>query len=106
VFLALVAGACSGGGGGGGSPRAHALRACAAGDRFEAAVKRNDDVDTVRAHLNTARREAHAAERGDSLYVGLASGMEALRIAIDNDDAQAARVGIDVMHAECRYARR
>lgn len=85
------------------SAREHAVRACEATDKFEAAVDRNDDVDTVRRHLNKARREAAAAEKADSLYVGLASGIEALRVAIDNNDGSAAKVGMSVVRTECGY---
>jgi len=88
------------------SAREHAVRACAASVKFEAAVNRNDDIDTVRRHLNKARREAGDAEKKDSLYVGLASGIEALRIAIDNNDGSAAKVGISVVRTECGYVKR
>ena len=86
--------------------REHAVRACAASKKFEAAVNRNDDIDTVRRHLNKARREAGQAEKKDSLYVGLASGIEALRIAIDNNDGSAAKVGISVVRTECGFVER
>lgn len=110
AVLVISPGGCDGGdnggdGGSGDSARAHALRACEAAEKFEAAVKRNDDIDTVNRHLNKARREAGAAEKKDSLYVGLASGIEALRIAIDNDDASAAKVGMSVVRTECRYVK-
>ncbi|MDQ1446405.1 MAG: hypothetical protein QOI20_2869 [Acidimicrobiaceae bacterium] len=88
------------------TPRAHAVRACADATRFEAAVKSNAKIDVVDKHLNRARAEAHKAEVGNSLYVGLASGMEALRVAIDRNDGQAARVGIDVVRTECGYVKR
>lgn len=88
------------------SARDHAVRACAASKKFDAAVRRNDDIDTVNRHLNEARREAGRAEKKDSLYVGLASGIEALRIAIDNDDAAAAKVGVTVVQTECGYVAR
>lgn len=88
------------------SPRGHALAACDAAADFDAAVRRNDDVDTVRRRLAKARDEARQAEEGNSLYVGLASGIEALHIAIENNDAQAARVGVEVVRTECGYVRR
>lgn len=88
------------------SPRGHALEACEAATKFDAAVRRNDDVDTVRRHLQKARDEARAAEQGNSLYVGLASGIEALHIAIETNDAQAAKVGVEVVRTECGYVRR
>jgi hypothetical protein len=83
-----------------------ALAACAAADRFEASVKGNADIDTVNRHLDAARRNAREAEQDNSRYTGLASGIEALRIALDTDDAQAARIGIDVVRDECARFRR
>lgn len=88
------------------SPREHALNACAAATTFDEAVRRNDDIDTVKRHLQKARDEAGQAEKGDSLYVGLASGIEALHIAIETNDAQAAKVGVEVVRTECGYVRR
>jgi hypothetical protein len=88
------------------TPRGHAVRACDAADRFDRAVRANASIDTVNKHLTRALREAHAAEEGNSLYVGLTSGLESLRVAIDHNDAQAARVGIDVVRTECGYVRR
>jgi hypothetical protein len=88
------------------SARSHAVAACAAADRFDKAIRSNDDIDSVRKELNTALRHAHAAEQKNSLYVGLTSGLEALRVAIDRDDPQAAKVGIAVVRAECGYVRR
>jgi hypothetical protein len=90
----------------GGSPRAHAVRACDSADRFDRAVRANASIDDVNKHLSRALREAHEAEDGNSLYVGLTSGLESLRVAIDHNDAQAARVGIDVVRTECGYVRR
>jgi len=110
VAAVLVAGAVVlfllHGGSGSSSARGHALKACTAAARFEKAVRRNADLDTVNSSLDAARRQAHDAEQGNSLYTGLASGLEALRVAIDHNDPQAARVGIDVVHTECGYVRR
>lgn len=88
------------------SPRGHAIEACEAATKFDAAVRRNDDVDTVKGHLQNARDEARKAEQGNSLYVGLASGIEALHIAIETNDGQAAKVGVEVVRNECGYVRR
>jgi hypothetical protein len=87
------------------TPRDNARKACDSAAKFEREVKRNADVDTVNRHLNRARRQAHLAEEADSQYVGLASGLEALRIAIDRNDAQAAKVGIAVVRDECGVVR-
>jgi hypothetical protein len=88
------------------TPREHAVRSCAAADRFDKAVRRNADIDTVNRALDTALGEAQAAEKGNSLYVGLTSGLVSLRVAIDHNDAQAARIGIDVVRTECAYVHR
>jgi uncharacterized protein (UPF0333 family) len=110
LAVVLVAGAAVlfvlHGGSGSGSARSHALRACADATTFENAVKRNADIDTVNRALNRARAQAHTAEQKNSLYTGLASGLEALRVAIDHNDADAARVGIDVVRSECGYVHR
>lgn len=82
-----------------------ALSACKHADDFDKAVRRNDDIDTVNKALNTARTQALAAERKDSQYTGLTSGLEALRVAIDRNDAQAAAIGVEVVRTECRHAR-
>ena len=82
-----------------------ALAACQDADRFDGAVRRNEDIDTVNRWLNSARRQSLAAERKDSQYTGLTSGLEALRVAIDRNDAQAAAIGVEVVRTECRHAR-
>jgi uncharacterized protein (UPF0333 family) len=112
LAVVLVAGAAvlfvlhGGSGSGSGSARGHALRACADAAKFESAVTRNADIDTVNRSLNAARAQAHQAEQKNSLYTGLTSGLEALRVAIDRNDADAARVGIDVVRSECGYVHR
>ena len=82
-----------------------ALKACENADKFDRAVRRNDDVDTVNRSLDAARRQSLRAEQMDSQYTGLTSGLEALRIAIDRNDPQAAKIGVEVVRTECRYVR-
>ena len=82
-----------------------AAKACDNAEKFDRAVRRNDDIDTVNRALNAARRQSLKAEQMNSQYTGLTSGLEALRVAIDRNDPQAATIGIEVVRNECRYVR-
>ena len=79
-----------------------ARASCDAMTTFEQLVTANADLDRVRDALGTAERQAERAARGDATYLALAGGVQSVRLALDADDARAARVGIDVVRAECR----
>lgn len=82
-----------------------AVKACANAAKFDRAVRRNADLDTVNRSLDAARRQSLRAEQMDSQYTGLTSGLEALRVALDRNDPQAAKIGVEVVRTECRYVR-
>lgn len=84
-------------------PRAEqqARAACAAFDTFERQVKQNAPSRTVLATLSDARRRATDAADRDPRWRSLAGGADALGVALRTDNAAAARVGIDVVRAQC-----
>jgi len=69
---------------------------------FDELVRANAPLDQVNAALKRATDRARTAARGDARWQALAGGTQSLRIALDANDARAARVGIDVVRAECR----
>ena len=81
---------------------AAAQSACTEMTRFEQLVRANAPLDRVRERLGAAERQARTASRGDAAWLALAGGVQSVRLALDADDARAARVGIDVVRSECR----
>ena len=79
-----------------------ARASCDAVADFEQLVEANADIDRVKDALGAAERQAERAARGDALYLALSGGVQSVRLALDADDPRAARVGIDVVRAECR----
>jgi len=75
--------------------------ACAALGTFERQVRQNVEGKKVLANLDEARRRATDAADRDPRWRSLASGADALGVAIRKDDAATARVGIDVVRAQC-----
>ncbi len=75
--------------------------ACAALGTFELQVGQNVEARKVLANLDDARRRATDAADRDPRWRSLASGADALGVAIRKDNAAAARVGIDVVRAQC-----
>lgn len=69
---------------------------------FEQLVVDNARSDRVKDELRLADEAATAAVEADPRWRSLASGTDALEVAIDDDDAAAARVGIDVVRAQCQ----
>lgn len=89
------------------SPRqaqAAATESCRSLARFEELVRLNAPVDQVQEVLDAAVRRAEVAARGEPRWLALAGGAQSVQLALDADDARAARVGIDVVRAECRRA--
>ena len=82
--------------------RSAAEASCSDIARFEELVAANARLDDVRKALGRAERQAEVAARGDAVWVALAGGVQSVRVALDANDARAARVGIDVVRSECR----
>ncbi|MEO6204215.1 MAG: hypothetical protein ABIO67_02360 [Mycobacteriales bacterium] len=78
--------------------------ACAQVARFEALVDANASADRVREVLGMAVQGAREAADRDQRWVALLGGLQSLQVALDKDDPRAARVGIDVVRAECSAA--
>lgn len=84
-----------------GPPATAASQACARATEFEQLVARNGLRPQLESLLRDAVAAARSAAHRDVTYIRLQSGLEALEVALANDDPQAARVGIDVVRAEC-----
>lgn len=82
----------------GGGPPAPCARVTA----FVEAVRRNASRDDAFEALD----DATDAARSDPRWLQLASGLQALRVALEADDADAARTGIDTVRAACDGRRR
>lgn len=81
--------------------RREAAGGCAALAEFARLVRRNAPADRVRRVLAEAVRRAEAAADADPRWVALSGGAQSLQLAVARDDAQAARVGVGVVRAEC-----
>ena len=82
-----------------------AIRACEHIDEFAALVARNAEVDEVFAALDAADDAADEAAALDPHWIALAGATGAIRIALENDDPEAARVGAGTARAECERVR-
>lgn len=96
-------------GGDGGAPPLDVARgeraartACRHLAAFEQLVVDNARSDRVGDELRRADEAATTAVDADPRWRSLASGTDALVVAIEDDDAAAARVGIDVVRAQCQ----
>lgn len=69
---------------------------------FQQLVRANAASDQVRAALARSVSLAKSAATSDPTWIALAGGAESVQVALAADDARAARVGIDVVRAECR----
>jgi hypothetical protein len=78
-----------------------ARRACAGIATFEQQVDANASAEAVFQTLDGLRSAANAAADRDPRWRSLASGTDALDVALRKNDAAAARVGIDVVRAQC-----
>jgi hypothetical protein len=78
-----------------------ARQACALATTFEDQVKANASSRQVLATADAMRASANDAADRDPRWRSLAGGTDALRLAMRKDDAAAARIGIDVVRAQC-----
>jgi hypothetical protein len=81
-----------------------AREACAGFDRFEDLVDDNADSDTVFDQLDAARESARQAATGDPAWLDLSGALEAMEIALSDNDPGAARIAVDVTHTACARA--
>lgn len=81
-----------------------AASACGDLQRFEELVRVNAPAKDVRAVLARAVRSSRLAADSDPVHLSLAGGAQSLQLALEADDARAARVGIDVVRSACRTA--
>lgn len=82
-----------------------AARACRAFDRFEQLVEDNASGNKVYDAIDEAKESAEQAADANPRWRSLASGTDAVRVGFRNDDAGAARLGIDIVRAQCRLNR-
>lgn len=78
-----------------------AKRACLKLEEFQRGVNENDSAERVLADLTEAEKSAKRAADQDQLWIPLLGGVQSIRIALDEDDPAAARVGIVVSRTEC-----
>lgn len=78
-----------------------ARESCAAFSDAERLIRANESSDDVLASTDRARDKAEAAAEVDPLWRPLAGGTAAVDVALREDDPRAARVGVDVVRAEC-----
>lgn len=79
-----------------------AAASCEDAERFQQLVEKNASVDEVLDALGDAEEKAAKAADRDPVWLALSGGLQSIRIALNADDADAARVGISVVRAECR----
>lgn len=82
--------------------RALAARACARLDAFEAVVERNESARKALDELDRFEATARRAYDRDVVWIRLLSAAKALKAGFRDDDAEAARVGIETARTECR----
>ncbi|MCA1711927.1 MAG: hypothetical protein LC789_09990, partial [Actinobacteria bacterium] len=70
-------------------------------DEFAALVARNATVDEVFAAIDAADAAADEAAAADPKWIALAGATGAIRLALQNDDPDAARVGARSARAGC-----
>jgi hypothetical protein len=87
------------------TPAEDAADSCTKAERFERLVEDNASAEQVLEVLGEAERKAASAADRDPVWLALSGGLQSVRIALNADDARAARVGIDVVRAECRRVR-
>ncbi len=82
--------------------QARAVGSCRELAHFDELIRSNASSTEVRAVLDRAVRQARVAAAADPIWLSLAGGAQSLQLALDADDARAARVGIDVVRSACR----
>ena len=83
-----------------------ATEACDAFEQFVEAVRRDRSSGEIQEALSAAVALGEEAARQDPRWVALAGGLESVEVALEEDSARAARVGTDVVYANCALARR
>lgn len=78
-----------------------ARRACEEVEAFERGIEKNDPAEKVLESLSEAEVHAKRAASLDTAWVSLHGGIQSLRLALSEDDPQAAQVGISVVRTEC-----
>lgn len=78
-----------------------ATQACRTVGVFRQQVAANARADRVFALLDGATASAKKAAARDPAWVPLAGGIQAVRLALDKDDAHAARLGMAVVATNC-----
>jgi hypothetical protein len=81
--------------------RADAVRACTLMTEVENDIRENASSDQVLSLLNRADQASRRAQSKDPLWTQLASGVQAVRRGILDDDGGLAGGGIRVVRAQC-----
>jgi hypothetical protein len=81
---------------------AEARKACNILSQFEEGVRKNYRAQEVLRTLGDAERHGKLAAGIDAKWVPLVGGIQSIRIALNNDNPQAAQVGIAVTRTECK----
>lgn len=81
-----------------------AKRACSEMGVVIDQVTRNERSDRVLKSLGSAAAAASSAADRDPLWRPLAGAVDAVRLALEEDDPDAARVGLSVVAAQCDRA--
>jgi type II secretory pathway component PulM len=79
-----------------------ARQSCGEVEEFERGVEENDPAEEVLKILEEAEKHAERAASLDTAWIPLVGGIQSIRVALNEDDAQAAQVGINVTRIECR----
>lgn len=85
--------------------RALAVESCGLVERFRGLVENNGSAEEARAVLREAAERATQAA-SEPRWRPLAGATQALELAIERDDRDAARMGIIVASSECSNLRR
>lgn len=85
--------------------RALAVESCGLVDDFRGLVEDNGSAEEARAVLREATELATQAAASEPRWRPLAGATQALEVAIERDDRDAARIGIIVARSECSNLR-
>lgn len=87
-----------------GEGRALAARACSSMREVRDLVAADAAAPAVFAAMDRARDASDDAAERDPAWLPLASGIRAVRLALDEDDPEAAAIGIRVVATHCARA--
>jgi hypothetical protein len=79
-----------------------ARKACKSLSLFEQGIERKSGANEVLRNLAEAEKHGKLAANRDPQWVPLLGGIQSVRVALNEDDAQAAQVGIGVTRTECQ----